>query len=393
MQILHLALTPLVGAPMRICRALALHQGVSARFAVLETSVGAYDRMVFDTDLQWARDRDEIIELARTADVLHLHNFLDLNSQQFKPIDIRKLWNEGRPMVRHFHSTPRNVADYMRITEQAVHDCPIPKIIIPQYPARFFPTAKIVPNIILDEELTRSTGPRAGTLRIGYAPTRFNSGRASRWDTKGYLETVRLLKTVVHKAAALNIDVRVDIIEQVSHAECLQRKSACHIVIDDLVTGSYHLNTLESLASGSVCLTHMDRATQQAVFDLTSRSDFPALSVGLEDAETVLLDLAGNRQLVDAIGTHSRAWMSQHWAPKVMAQHFLDAYEHVITHPDQPFPRRIDSSPKVQEWMDIQLHDLVWTNRGKRWPRVMPNWLRNLRGGAGKVLRGIGLKR
>ena len=391
MQILHLALTPLVGAPMRICRALALHEGVSARFAVLDTSVGGYDRMVFDTDLQWAGDRDEIVELARTADVIHLHNFIDLDSEHFAPINFRKLWTDGRPMVRHFHSTPQSVAGLMRINVQAVIDCPIPKLVIPQYPARFFPTAKIVPNIILDEELARVLGPRAGALQIGYAPTRFNSGRVSRWDTKGYIETIRLLKSVVRKASKRSIDIRVDLIEQVSHAECLQRKSACHIVIDDLVTGSYHLNTLESLASGSVCMTFMDRTTQQAVFDLTGRSDFPALSVGLEDAESVLLDLAGNRQLVEAIGQHSREWMSHHWIPSEMARHFLAAYEHVIAHPGQSFPRRSDSAPIVQEWMDVRLQDLIWANRHKRWPRVLPDWVRSLRGSVGQALRGIGL--
>lgn len=378
---------------MRICQALALHEGVSARFAVLNTSVGAYDHMVFDTDLHWDRDRDEIVELARTADVIHLHNYLDLDSTQFAPIDLKKLWQDGRPTVRHFHSAPDAVAQHMRTTAQAVADCPIPKLVIAQFHARYYPNAKLVPNIVFGDDSTRVLESRAGPLRIGYAPTRFNSGRASRWDTKGYRETTKLLKSVVRKASARNVDVRIDIIEQVSHAECLQRKSACHIVIDDLVTGSYHLNTLESLASGSVCLTHMDRATQQAVIDLTGRSDFPALSVGLEDAEAVLLDLAGNWQLVDAIGAHSRAWMRQHWAPKDMARHFLDAYAHVTAHPGQSFPSRSDSAPMVQDWVDIRLHDLVWENRHQRWPQVMPDWLRDLRGGIGKVLRGIVLKR
>lgn len=372
---------------MRICRALMLHQGISARFAVLNASGGAYDRMVFETDLQWASDRDEIVELARSADVIHLHNYLDLDSRQFNPIDFRKLWDDGRPMVRHFHSTPFNVASLMRITEKSVIDCPIPKLVIPQYPARFFPTAKIVPNIILDEELAGINAPRNAILRIGYAPTRFNSGRMSRWDTKGYLETVKLLKTVVRKAAAGNIHIQVDIIEQVSHAECLQRKSACHIVIDDLVTGSYHLNTLESLACGSVCLTYMDRATQQSVADVTGRSDFPALSIGLEDAEKVLLDLARNPQLVNAMGNHSRNWMNHYWAPKDMSLHFLDAYAHVRSHPGQAFPNRSETDPRVQNWMDVRVHDIVWENRQQRWPRVMPEWFRRLRGTVGKSIR------
>ena len=392
MQILHFALTPLVGAPIRICRALALHKGITARFAVLDTGLGAYGRMVFDTDLQWARDRDEIIALAQTADVLHLHNFVDLDSQQFAPIDFRKLWIAGRPMVRHFHSTPDNVARFLGITAGSVIACPIPKLVIPQYPARFFATAKIVPNVILEEELTRATGSREGPLRLAYAPTRFNSGRSSRWDTKGYLETVRLLRSVVSKAAAQNIEIAVDLIEQVSHAECLRRKLACHIVVDDLVTGSYHLNTLESLACGSVCFTHMDRSTQQAVFELTGRSDFPAVSVGLEDTEDVLLDLVGKRELVDALGRHGRDWMRRHWAPKDMARHFLDAYAHVRAHPGQPFARRSESAPLVQAWMDVHVHDLVWANRRGRWPRVMPDWLRQLRGRVGTKLRGVGLR-
>lgn len=392
MQILHLALTPLVGAPMRICRALALHDGVTARFAVLDTHVGAYDRMVFDTDLQWARDRDEIIELARTADVIHLHNFLDLDSQHFSPINFRKLWNEGRPMVRHFHTAPATIASFMGVGLQDVIGCPIPKLVVAQHQARFLLDAKLVPNIILDQELAQGIQPRSGLLRIGYAPTRFNSGRASRWDTKGYLETVKMLKSLRRAAAARNVNVAVDVIEQVSHAECLCRKAACHIVIDDLVTGSYHLNTLESLASGSVCLTHMDRATQQAVFDLIGRSDFPALAVGLEDAQAVLLDLVSDRTAVESIGAHSRAWMKQYWAPKAMAQHFLDAYAHVIHHPGQPFPSRGSSPALVQDWMNIRFHDLVWANRCQRWPTVMPDWLRQLRGVAGTVLRKSGLK-
>lgn len=392
MQILHLALTPLVGAPLRICQALNMHKGIQARFAVLETVVGAYGQMMFDNDLQWRTDRDEIIALARTADVIHLHNYLDLDSTQFEPINLRQLWQEGRPMVRHFHSAPQAVAQHMHASEQAISACPIPKLVIAQFHARYYPSAKLVPNIVFGDSHARPQNQTADTLRIAYAPTRFNSGRASRWDTKGYRETIKLLNSVKRKAAARHIALQVDVIEQVSHAECLQRKSACHIVIDDLVTGSYHLNTLESLASGSVCLTYMDRATQQAVFDLTGRSDFPAVSVSLEDAEAVLLDLVANGPLVAALGDHSRQWMQKHWAPKAMARHFLDAYDHVIAHPGQAFTSRYDCAPSVAEWANVRLNDLLWANRQQRWPWVMPDWMRDLRGGIGMALRSIGLK-
>src|SRR5450830_345221 len=182
MQILHFSLTPLVGAPMSICRALSLHEGVSSRFAVFDTCGGSYDRMVFDTDLQWTRDRDEIVELARTADIIHLHNFLDLDSQQFQPINFRQLWNDERPMVRHFHSSPEAIAHKMPPPMQTVINCPIPKLVIAQFQSRYFPNAKVVPNIVFDNDPNLSIRPRDTTLRIGYAPTRFNSGCTARWD-------------------------------------------------------------------------------------------------------------------------------------------------------------------------------------------------------------------
>jgi hypothetical protein len=377
---------------MRICRALALHDGVTARFAVLGATGGIYEQMHFDLDLQWARDQEEIVELARTADVLHLHNSIGLESRQFEPIDFKTLWMAGKPMVRQFHSAPESIAVHMKTTTSALYDCPIPKLVIAQFQARYYPRAKIVPNIVSGAEMRLPGEPRKGSLRVGYAPTRFNSGRSARWDTKGYRETMKMLQRVMRKAASRKIEIDVDCIEQASHRECLRRKAACHIVIDDLVTGSYHLNTLESLAAGSACLTYMDRATQQAVFDLTGRSDFPALSVGLEDAEAVLLALAADRPLVEALGQHANNWMARHWAPKDMAQHFLDAYAHVMAHPHAPFPRRSDSEPLVQGWMDVELNDLIWANRTQRWPHVMPEWLRDLRGNLGKTFLRIGLK-
>lgn len=370
-----------------------MHAGVESRWAVLDPEVGAYGKMAFDLDLRWDRDRDEILSLAARSDVLHLHNYIGLDNQDFAPLDFRQLWDQGKPMVRHFHSTPDLIARFAKQSEQAVLDCQIPKLVIAQYPERFFANAKLVPNIVFPEALVdEEEGATVDAVRIGYAPSRFNSARASRWDTKGYPETIKVLKALARAARARGVRVEIDVIEQVSHHECMARKARCHVVIDDLATGSYHLNTLESLAQGSACLTFMDRRTQQAVTDLIGRNDFPAVVVGLEHAEAVLLDLVLNPQITIEIGRQSRAWMQAHWNPFAMARHFLDAYAHVTAHPGQAFARRSDSAPAVDDWINIRLHDLVWANRQQRWPRVMPDWVRDLRGGVGASLRSLGLK-
>jgi len=392
MKILHLSHTPLVGAPGRICRALNMHAGVEARWAVLDAEAGAYGKMAFDLDLRWDRDQDEILALAEGCDVLHLHNYLGLDSREFVPLDFRALWEHGKPMVRHFHSTPDLIARFTKQSEQSVLDCPIPKLVIAQYPERFFPNAKLVPNIVFPEASgAAAETPVPSTIRIGYAPSRFNSARVSRWDTKGYPETRKMLRVLERAVRARGARVEIDVIEQVSHHECMTRKARCQVVVDDLATGSYHLNTLESLAQGVACVTFMDRRTQQAVAELIGRNDFPAIVAGLEHAEAVLLDLVLNPQITVEIGRQSRDWMLQYWSPLAMAQHFLDAYDTVLRDPRTPFPARFGSDP-AGRWRVVAVHDALWRARMAHWPAITPVWALNIKGTAGAVLRRVGLR-
>lgn len=369
MKVLHLSHTPLVGAPGRVCKALALHPGVSARWAVLDAGGGAYQTLNFDLDLCWATDREEIIDLAGEADVIHLHNYLDLKSTAFAPVDFNRLWRSGKAIVRQFHSTPDLIARFLRVGVQAVLDCPLPKLVIAQYPERFFPNALLVPNIPLVEQKNCGASGSAA-VRVGYAPSRFNSARSARWDTKGYKETVRVLNELRRSCRRRGYAIEIDIIEQVPHHECLIRKSRCDIILDDLVTGSYHLNTLESLAQGSVCLSYLDQRSTRALFDLLGRSDFPVINVGLEDVVTVLTHLVGERELVRCLGEESGRWMEEHWEPKKMATYFLDAYRRAAADPAEPFPLRFDPSRPSDRWTNIGLHDLIWENRSNRWPSV-----------------------
>lgn len=385
---LHFSHTPLVGAPGRVCQALRSIPDVNARWVVLDTSLGTYDRMSFELDLVWPRDREEVLALLEQCDVVHLHNYLHLDSEEFAPISFSALWEQGKPMVRQFHSTPELVGRFLSQPAQAALDCPIPKLVLAQFHERLYPTARLVPNIV---ELDLPELPADGPLRIGYAPTRFDSGRDARWDTKGYRETRRLLKHVQREAAREGIVVEVDVIELVPHAECLERKARCHLFIDELVTGSYHLNTLEALALGSVCMTWLDARTSAAVQALTGRTDFPVLNVPLEQALPVLLALCRDPALVRALGRQNREWMRAHWAPAQMAQHFVAAYRDVIAAPRNPFPTRREMDAATT-WRTVGLHDHTWRARQSHWPRVMPRWALSMRSQAGRLARSLRLR-
>ena len=389
MLIMHLSTTPLVGAPGSICRALNMHEGVEARWAVLDATVGSYDKMVFDLDLQWKNDRQQIIDLVQRCDVLHLHNFIGLDSKIFSPIDFRVMWNQRRTIVRHFHSTPMWVAKNMGVSEETILNCPIPKLVIAQHQERFIGNARMVPNIVFPNSKICRLRSNDAPLRIGYAPSRFLSARAARWDTKGYPETVKMLQRLVRTARKQGLGIEIDLIELVSHSECLRRKSDCDIFIDELVTGSYHLNTLEALCTGIACLTFLDRRTQQAISALTGRTDFPAISVGLEHAHDVLLELCKDRESIRQIGMHSKEWMALHWEPFCLARLFLDAYTHVSSDPHKSFPRRFGDD-LASQFSIVKIHDQLWLSRAKQWPRLPHPWFISAKSAAGRMARKIG---
>lgn len=387
MKVLHLSHTPLVGAPGRICEALRLH-GVDARWAVLKAD--NYGGLSFELDWRWDKDRDAILAFAAEADLIHLHNYVDLACRDFAPLDFAALWAQSRPMLRHFHSTPALVARYMGVSEQSVLDCPIPKLVIAQYPERFFPNARLVPNIVADVPPPADRSGRP--LRIGYAPSNFRSARASRWDTKGYPETAKLLRRTLDRLRRAGLAVELDLITQVPHQECIARKAQCDVFIDDLVTGSYHLNTLESLAQGCATLTHLDGRIQTVLRELLGRTDFPALDVRLESLPAVLERFARQPDLARRIGAVSRQWMQTHWTPRGMAQHFMAAYAEVIADPHAPFAARFGN--EADDIYRIRTHyDVLWEVRHDTWPRLAPAWWTASRHAAGQALRRLGLRK
>jgi hypothetical protein len=391
LKVLHLSTTPLVGAPGNLCRALNESGMAQARWAVLEDDVGAYGTMAYPLDLRWQHDRDQILALARECDLLHLHNFIDLGSRAFAPLDFGALWTAGKPMVRQFHSQPGWIARLMGQTEAQVQACPIPKLVIAQFQERYYPTARSVRNLcFVPPRAPCEAGRRA--LRVGYAPSRFNSAHSARWDTKGYPETVAMLRRLQRLARRRGLPLEVDLIEQVSHAECLRRKALCDLFVDDLVTGSYHLNTLEALAMGVPCATYLDDRTREVVRQLTGGAELPVLNVPLEDAAEVTLALCERPAALQGMGDAARGWMARHWSAADVAEELMALYRDVLVAPAQPFAPRFNLADPQTHWNVLGSHDALWRARQAHWPRPALQPLVRLRAKAGRTARALGMR-
>ncbi|NLC59317.1 MAG: glycosyltransferase family 1 protein, partial [Armatimonadetes bacterium] len=136
-RVLHFSSTPLAGAPIRLVQALREHTDHEVRLVDLQRW-GLYDH-----DLVFSEQPDEVVELAAKADIIHLHNYLDSHSTCFAPIDFERLRRRGTALVRQFHTHPEFVAQVMGVSPSAVLSCPLPSLVIAQSQERFYPQARV----------------------------------------------------------------------------------------------------------------------------------------------------------------------------------------------------------------------------------------------------------
>lgn len=354
MRVIHLSLTPLAGAPIRIVNALNRHTDTVAR--LIDFDPERYGRRVFPEDLVWKRDRDESLAALAEADLVVAHHFFDFRSNPFG-VDLTRVVRPTCRFVRQFHSSIASVCRFMNVTEQEIRGDPCPKLVIPHCPERSFLDARIVPNIVpIQEEAYRPLHEAKPKPVIFFSATYKDSCWTWRWETKGYPEVVRLLKRQRDSAD-------LDIVYGAPFDECLRRKRRSDIAIDDLATGSYHLTSLESLAQGIPTLSYLDNRTQNVLCELVGADRLPFVNVHWQEAEPVLRELLADASLRREIGCVSREWMERYYSEAAMVKHHVKAYQDVLDGAD--FHGRPALSA-AERWLEIDLYDRIWEGRRNR---------------------------
>jgi ubiquinone/menaquinone biosynthesis C-methylase UbiE len=362
--VVHLALTPLAGSPIRIVDALNRHTGIRAQLIVLQTN--AYGNRTFDGGIDWQTDREEAIELLHDAHIVHLHHFFELDRNPFN-IDFSGECRSAR-FVRQFHTHPLTIAHGDANRARAIVESGIPQLVIGQYHERFFPKARVVPNIVLlDGELYRPV-QRGGTdpvvffaPTVEYSATSVPQGN-TRWETKGAAETEALLLQVVKACGKGRVYVR----RNIPHNQCLREKQASDIAIDEMVTGSFHMTSLEALAQGLPTFAYLDSRSLDTLSELTGAHTHPWLNFRLEEAEEPLAELIKDGELRREMGTFARDWMEKYYNDREMVSHYVHAYEDLLERPEAFKKPRFDIGSRRQVFLAQQRDDLVWEKRKTR---------------------------
>ncbi|HCR37283.1 MAG TPA: hypothetical protein DIU37_03945, partial [Opitutae bacterium] len=241
-----------------------------------------------------------------------------------------------------------------------------PELVVAQHQERFFPQARLVPNIIPTEDsLYAPLGEKESTpLNIFFSPTLGFSAWGvpkglERFATKGSPEVKRLLKRLNARYSDLN----VLLCSNMPRKECLEEKQKSHIVIDDLVTGGFHLVGLEGLSQGLPVLGYLDARSNRVLSELTGASALPWVNIRLEEVEPVLEALIFNADLRAELGKDARDWMVRYYNEKDLVKHYVDAYEDLLENPELLSVSRFDVDNPQIYWSFKSSYDIFYLAR------------------------------
>ncbi|MGE4290602.1 MAG: glycosyltransferase [Desulfovibrio sp.] len=362
MRVVHFSTNSLAGMPLRLVQGLNAHSAHSARLVDRERysleKLGWYEH-----DIVFSETPETALRAAEEADILHLHNYLDLDSRDFAPIDFRALQKRGKLVLRQFHSIPEVVAERMGAPLSRVLGCELPALVISHYPERFYPRALVVPNFVpQDNPEYLPPGPgEALDTDVFFSPTKLTSAWENRWNTKGAPEVEALLRTLADERGCT-----FDLAHGLPLAEVLRRRKKARIVLDDMSNGSMHLSGLEGVSQGKPVCAFLDDRQLRVLAEMSGTTSHPYLNVRLEDAGPLLRALLDRRDEVREMGAQARRWLERHFADRMLVRHYEDAYAEVVRSGTLARQKALRLDNALERFQAVDLPELGWRTRAAR---------------------------
>jgi len=314
LRVLHLSDTTLSGSPIRIVDLINKHsEKFEARHLVWNPTTGF---RTFQTDLIGTdMDASQLHHWVHAyPDIIHFHNRWQ-RQEVFKVVRMPE-----RPSVIQIHS-PRFGQE--RFEAEANSGVPI-AIIAQQHPAQWPEASYVVPNVvdITSPEYLRATPPLRTIPVVSYAPSNVV---CKGMDNKGYNLVMPTLKRLKFANK-----IYLQLITQKPHNQVMELKRGADIGIDEIVTGGFHLSSLEYLALGVPCFANLDKATTDVVKKVTGCvGKLPWLKATPESFERELCKIIAAKSWQE-LGRKSREWMSKYWSPQALLPHYESMYADLL---------------------------------------------------------------
>lgn len=327
MKVLHLSETPLSSAPYRLMQ-VQREGGMDARLITHKPKYTDTSKIVhpYDIILQDGRtneekrgkglpfSREEVFHLFENCDVIHCHNFVS-NHFVFRLFPELRKYLKKKRVIFQAHSPRRNIPEINKHLKNKDID---KKLVIAQYQARLFPECEVVPNVVpINDPDHKPVDTNKGIPRICYSPS---NSKLKGWNNKGkdvVLEAVKKMQSP-HEFI---------IIEETPFLECLRIKQQCDICIDEVMTGSYHMSSLEALSQGLAVINGIDAECEEALDKWTNAGkEHPMVKASPENLTNALDELCSNEVKLLNQRKYSRKFMEKYWSTNKIIKKFTEVY-------------------------------------------------------------------
>jgi hypothetical protein len=311
-RVVHISDNLMSGAPYRLAQVQAA-AGIEARVVnrLPYTNEGGR-RRDYPHDLLNGASESVLRPVFEAADVVHYHQrWKDGMLFEAHPWARDVLFK--KPSLIQFH-VPRDAR-----MEPVLRDPRVVKLVVAQYHVRLYPECLPVPNAVpIDDAWHRPAWVVNDPPVVAFTPPDCRSGG---WWDKGCAATRGVLERGGFRHA---------VVTDRSWADAMAARRSADIAIDEVVTGSYHMCSLEALAQGLATVAGLDAATVDALEVITGTREHPWVVAGLDTLHDRLAELAADPAALWARREASRAYMERHWRPEALAARFRAIYEGVL---------------------------------------------------------------
>jgi len=251
------------------------------------------------------------------ADIVHYHNRWK-RQEIFKRIPFKY---KKKPSVIQIHS-PRLSEDF---SQEVASKKPL--AIISQYHPREWEDdlTYIIPNVVDIYDSVHDCNPDKYGERIpmvGYAPSNWN---AKGWDNKGY----GFMNDYLKRMDMFKGEISYQRIIRKPWLEAMSLKSSCHIGIDEVMTGSYHLSSIEFLSMGCATFAYLDDKTQKVCKETIGASSLPWINTTKDQFKTAFMKVIREKSW-DELGRASRKWMEKYYEPRRLCDIYTSMYKDIL---------------------------------------------------------------
>lgn len=308
LRVAQLTPSPLAGAPAHLSNIINRYTPHHSTSVLrMGKSAGRRSNLWWDYDIS-APGPAELDSVIASADLIHLHG---------RPYPVGL---QGKPALMQYHTPP---GAYKPRRTHGEHNGR--KLVIAQYHPRFYTDAAIVPNLIdIHDPTFRPDAKNQDRIKIFYS---WATEHVGGWSDKGSRQTRDILSRI---AARYGPAVEIVVMTDRPHDECMAQKRSADICIDECITGSYHLSSLEGCAVGAVTFNALDALTAGYIREVTGATSHPFQVTSINALEDQLAELIEDRALLRRRQSQAREWMETHWDPAERVKRFIRAYYDVL---------------------------------------------------------------